>query len=399
VVTATDDELLRFANAFDGYTIWGGVLPVQTVTYSVEERWRHDRQLPSSLTMLRTALFGEARSERFVDYGGFSDSDEGWNEHRTYMRLLLERIELCLADGDRDEENATALRWLQSHAPRDVEADVENDPPATADEDIAAAVELAARMLALDLCDRVPASETRMREHLVTSLRHTSGATVVAERHVPIPEFQGVGPVDIIVRAQSGGPLTGLVECKLSRDRTRDKIFEGAWDAIKLALATRSSPSATAYLVTGATGAVWTESETGDLFVTGEVETRELWHRRLDPPGPNGGHTVGADCEAGGRGNMFTHAPERLQIRLIADVAVPGTDLMIKACRLCADGNLIRFADEPEFPQVIGANWLQAHVPSMPEDQFQRLLGRLRAKRWTEQELSDRVLHLRNPKE
>jgi hypothetical protein len=115
-----------------------------------------------------------------------------------------------------------------------------------------------------------------------------------------VPGFQGVGPVDIVVRAAPNEPPIGLIECKLSHDGRRDKIYEGVWDAIKLALAIEALPAASGYLVTGAPQDAWATSETADLFEEGSLGTVSLLARPLTPHGPNGGATVGEDLLAGG---------------------------------------------------------------------------------------------------
>jgi hypothetical protein len=179
-------------------------------------------------------------------------------------------------------------------------------------------------------------------------------------------------------------------------DITRDKIYEAAWDAIKLALAAGESGAA-AWLVTGAPLASWEATETPDLFIDGDVNSTALWGRPLYPRGPNGGTTVGGDCEAGGYGNMFTHAPEWLRIRQVAGADVGGSDMWIRAARIANSGGaMIRFANDPEFPAKLTQRWLEVHVPDMPDDQFQRLVVRLRMKRWTGTEIDTRIRPLRD---
>jgi hypothetical protein len=96
---------------------------------------------------------------------------------------------------------------------------------------------------------------------------------------------------------------------------------------------------------------------------------------------------------------MFTHAPEHLRVKLVADAVIPGAETRIKAARITGHGRLVRFADAPEFPRVIGDGWLREHVPGMGDDQFGRLVTRLREKRWTDDELAQRVLPLRGSEE
>ena len=237
------------------------------------------------------------------------------------------------------------------------------------------------------------AGENALRSVLIDAFRRRFDGVVDAERGVAIPEFQGVGPVDVLLRADSASAPWGLIECKWSADLRRDKIFEGAWDAVKLVLATRES-GAHGWLVTGAPVSAWAKSETADLFENGTLSSKELWERPLRSPGANGGLTVGEDCEIGGRGNMFTHAPARLAISQVA--AIPVTNAWeIRAARVVGQGELVRFADPPEFPPSINHRWLAASVPEMDEAKFQRLVVRLRAKRWTEGEIAQRVMPLR----
>ncbi|MGH2885174.1 MAG: hypothetical protein ACRDPA_21120, partial [Solirubrobacteraceae bacterium] len=167
------------------------------------------RTLPGSITLLRTALFGEARSERFVDYGGFGDSNTGWDKHRRYMRRLLREILTIVKSGPSDEdERDFARRWLTSTAPRTRTREDESLPLESGL--VSEASGLAAHHLADDLDKRVPVKEALLRDRLARALAHTAAADVETERHVPIPEFQGVGPVDIIVRNPAVGELIGI---------------------------------------------------------------------------------------------------------------------------------------------------------------------------------------------
>jgi hypothetical protein len=162
---------------------------------------------------------------------------------------------------------------------------------------------------------------------------------------------------------------------------------------VKLALATRR-PGVQGWLVTGARLSSWAKSETADLFATGTISSQELWARPLQPPGVNGGRTVGEDCELGGRGNMFTHAHAELVISAVGVTRV--ADLWeIRSARVHGSGNLVRFADDPEFPSTINQRWLERNVADMQGQQFERLLVRLSAKRWTASEIAQRVMPLR----
>ncbi len=88
---------------------------------------------------------------------------------------------------------------------------------------------------------------------------------------------------------------------------------------------------------------------------------------------------------------MFTHAHEKLAIAAVA--AARATDSWeIRAARVVGHGELVRFGDAPEFPRRIDQRWLAANVPQMDVAMFERLLLRLRAKRWTDAEIAQRVM-------
>lgn len=255
-------------------------------------------------------------------------------------------------------------------------------------------IALAIGVAAEDLSPRPgEAGEKALRDGLMRVLDQQYAGVVEAERAVLIPEFQGVGPVDLVLSAGVDQPAWGLIECKWSFDIGRNTIFECAWDAIKLALAAKAGGEL-GWLVAGAPTGSWSASETADLFEAGTVSTRELWDRPLMPRGPNQGATVGADCELGGRGNMFTHAPATLIITPVASVPVTG-GWEIRASRVTGEGDPVRFADPPEFPQSINQAWLDTNVPGMDEKTYQRLLARLKLKRWTSSDLATRVAPLR----
>jgi hypothetical protein len=90
---------------------------------------------------------------------------------------------------------------------------------------LALSLEAAAAALGEDLASGLVLKEDRLRADLA---KRTIGV-VERERHVEVPGFQGVGPVDIVMSDLSGGQRSGLVECKWSVDLKRDKIYEGAW--------------------------------------------------------------------------------------------------------------------------------------------------------------------------
>ena len=347
---------------------------------------------PRSVTILRTALFGEARSERFIDYGGFADHDEGWRQHRGYMWRLVNAIRALLPATGKEGEHEFAIGWLLANEPR---PDATGRDPIEA-EDLTAAVSLAANFLEVDRRNGTSIMEATMRDRLARALGHLTDASIRTERKLSVPQFRGVGPVDVVAGSSENGAVIAAIECKWSTDPRRDKIYEGAWDAVKLALTAVNAPAAAGYLVTGADTESWTRSETADLFVTGTINTRELWNRPLSPRGPNGGFSVGADCEAGGRGNMFTEAPERLAITAVAEHAIKGVNMTIKASRVLGAGPMIAFGPQPEFPERMSQRWLEQNVPAMPDEIYERLIAWLKQKSWTEEELAQRVHPLRD---
>jgi hypothetical protein len=404
VAPAALDELFTFAATFFGYVVWGGFEPCALVANEIQEQSASTAgRLPASLTVLRTALFFESRCERFVDYGGFGDDPAGYAEHHDYMRALLEAIRRALASDLRDDEDETVAEWLEAHEPSWPEPDAPQprddgwlslESPAIDDDKIAAASAVAARMIGVDVAHEIKVDEDRLRDRLCLAISHLAPVDIHKERAIPIAGFRGAGPVDIVLRDRGSMEPIGLIEVKWSVDIGRDKIYEAAWDAIKLVLA--KTPTAQRWMITGAPDISWAKTETPDLFTDGIADTRELWHRDLYKRGRNGGMTVGDDCEAGGYGNMFTDAPERIRIKHVATAAVPATSQSIRAARIVAgEGRAIRFASPPEFPQRITSAWLADNVPHMPPDQYERLLSWLERKRWTNAELKTRVQSLR----
>src|SRR5581483_5487711 len=108
---AATGDLFRTASSFDGYEVWGGFHPCAQVANQIAIRWRQTAELPSSLTLLRTGLYFEARRERFVDYGGFGDDQAGYERHHDYMRVLLESIRNAVARGEKDAEDNAVADW------------------------------------------------------------------------------------------------------------------------------------------------------------------------------------------------------------------------------------------------------------------------------------------------
>jgi hypothetical protein len=240
--------------------------------------------------------------------------------------------------------------------------------------------------------------EECLRQVLQAALKRHLPESLVAEdsRSFQLSRFQGVGPFDLPV-IEEGLPVC-LGELKWSTSLPRDKIYEAAWDAVKLALALDEHLVQRAWLVTGASSTAWAECETPDLFADGTVEVPELWKRALRSRGSNGGGTVGEDCELGGRGNMFTDVPSRLRVTRLASERIPaaqGEDWLLRAARIVGEGPMVAFAPPPAFPASINQGWLDRNVPSMDAATYTALLQRLRTKRWTEKDIDTRVEPLR----
>lgn len=167
------------------------------------------------------------------------------------------------------------------------------------DRRLAAAVADTAQQIA---AGEIPLSKFRERDHLSALFaqccrRHFEEA-VAERRTITLDHFPRVGGADI-AGVSVNGTLCFLVELKWSYG-TSDKIFEAAWDAVKLALAREQFGLEAAWLVTGAPIGSWAATECADLFTDGDVCVRDLWDRAIKPRGPNYGPTVGDDCEIGG---------------------------------------------------------------------------------------------------
>lgn len=156
-----------------------------------------------------------------------------------------------------------------------------------------------------------------------------------ASRTLRTERFPGIGPVDVVVERP---PL--LIELKWSY-ATRDKIFESAWDAVKLAMVGPMHGFGCLYFATGAAPNAWHQTEVSDLFEPGAISPHEMWGRRLDSPGPNGGATVGQDLIIGARGNRPLGMPEHLDLVPVADL--PVSDYRLQVIRLAGRGRLLDY--------------------------------------------------------
>lgn len=165
--------------------------------------------------------------------------------------------------------------------------------------------------------------EKDLEQAMVDVLSEAYPGHVRKNRKVPISGFfPNVGNVDLLVDRVPGQTFCWLGELKWSYG-TPDKIFEAAWDAVKLALAAHQYAKTVTrcWLVTGAPPQSWAKTCCADLFENGEIDVQELWQRPLVPRrGPNNGATVGEDLEIGGGANMFIRAP-RLRVSRVADIA------------------------------------------------------------------------------
>lgn len=253
--------------------------------------------------------------------------------------------------------------------------------------------------------------ETRLSAAFAECARKHFVQAVAERRTVKLDHFPRVGAADI-AGSRDSGELVFLAELKWSYG-SPDKIFEAAWDAVKLALAREQLGLEAAWLITGAPVTSWTATECADLFTDGDVRVRDLWDRAMKPRGPNSGSTVGDDCEIGGRGLMFSKAPETLRVRLVAQEQIVRMNEVwqLRAADvvgLTAPMPFKRRVDpktlvKPPPLHVVGADfskpitqrWLERNVPDLPEAEFQRLLETLRQRNWTENDLELRVYPLR----
>ena len=130
-----------------------------------------------------------------------------------------------------------------------------------------------------------------------------------------------------------------LIELNWSHDESRSKIFESVRDAIKLSILAAERGSF-AYLATGASLGAWKESESRDLFEEGDVEPSELWQRELDPPGPNGGKTVGEDLVRGSPSQGGPReAPRQIAVTGVADLCY-WNEYLLKVVRVAGSAEM-----------------------------------------------------------
>lgn len=280
-----------------------------------------------------------------------------------------------------------------------------DDLPVIADWDAAAVADdylRAALVQAAETIERADQRLTDLREeHLRTAVYEALDARlpghVRKEQTRELAAFRGAGGFDVLVDRSPGGEIAWLAEVKWSYT-TRSKIYEAAWDAVKLCLAAAEHHVARCWLITGAPAAQWAATETRELFVAGPASFETVWSQPLVPPGPNGGTTVGADVLAGGRGNRFTRAPETFVVEEVGvhELRRGGEHWSVRAVAVTAASRWIEdFAPAPVFPKTIGQPWLNNNVPEMSGEEFDELIEWLRLKRWTPAELAERVYPLR----
>jgi hypothetical protein len=240
-------------------------------------------------------------------------------------------------------------------------------------------------------------NEGGLRHELRTAIEEEVSGLVLQERNLPLPDFPGVGGVDLIVVNTQDRGFRYLAELKWSTDPRRDKIFEAAWDLVKLAIAGREPGIEACCLVTGASRHAWEKTECADIFEGATIEVEELWRRPLYAPGPNGGKTVGEDLEIGGRGNIFLRAPNPISTVPIAQapIASEAGNWELRAVAVFGGKATLQFADPSPFPRPITQKWLNKNVPRMEDELYERLLAWLRKKGWTAHDLETRVYPLR----
>lgn len=181
-----------------------------------------------------------------------------------------------------------------------------------------------------------------------------------AARSLPSTDFPRLGPVDVVLQRPRA-----LIELKWAYGAPA-KIFEGLWDALKLALLGPAHRYDALYLVTGASRGQWSNSESADLFRTGEVDTLEAWNRVLVPcRGPNYGATVGEDLVIGGNGNGPRRAHPILAMRIIAAADV-ADDYELRAVRVTGAGSLIEWPtpETSPTPPVVGGDLTSGTLPA-----------------------------------
>jgi hypothetical protein len=80
----------RFALTFDGYSHWGDFHRCGEIANNWRERYLTDRQLPDTLTLLRTCLFFEQR--RFHHFGEGPDGED-WVYFQDIARAIRDRVQ------------------------------------------------------------------------------------------------------------------------------------------------------------------------------------------------------------------------------------------------------------------------------------------------------------------
>jgi hypothetical protein len=243
----------------------------------------------------------------------------------------------------------------------------------------------------------VERNEEGLRHEIRAAIEEEAPLLVLQERNFPLADFPGVGGVDLIVLRQEDRTFQHLAELKWTTDPSRDKIFEAAWDLIKLAIAGREPGIDACCLITGASKDAWSKTECADIFEGATIEIDELWRRHLYAPGPNGGKTVGEDLEIGGRGNIFLRAPNPITTVPITHAPITAglEHWELRAVAVFGGQATVEFAEPSPFPRPITQKWLNTTVPEMEEQLFERLLVWLEKKRWTRQDLETRVFPLR----
>jgi hypothetical protein len=105
---------------------------------------------------------------------------------------------------------------------------------------------------------------------------------VQKDRQVAVPHWASVGHVDVVVRAAPAGERVSLLAELKWCGPSQDILYEGLWDLLKMALATRRDEKPHAYLITGAEKSLWRTSVFADLFEDREHDSVQLCLRELN---------------------------------------------------------------------------------------------------------------------
>ena len=151
----------------------------------------------------------------------------------------------------------------------------------------------------------------------VAALQADYGEHVLRETRLDVPGWPSVsrGGFDVVVRTDAkGGDVRWAFELKWCHDDL-DLLHEAIWDAFKLALIRTRPDIEGAFLVTGASSALWAQGFCRDIFETGVHSSEELCARRFR----TGGRRVAWDWLLEGGGDRWPDwVPTELSTTLVA---------------------------------------------------------------------------------